>query len=85
MQTRREMLAHSATVAGLLATAGLLPQTALAAWPQAAFDAKTAGRRRQGAGRRRAGGEQGRHHHRPGHRRERRRGAGGRGHARCPA
>jgi len=41
MQTRREMLAHSATVAGLLATAGLLPQTALAAWPQAAFDAKT--------------------------------------------
>jgi len=41
MQTRREMLAHSATVAGLLATAGLLPQTALAAWPQAAFEAKT--------------------------------------------
>jgi len=41
MQTRREMLAHSATVAGLLATAGLLPQSALAAWPQAAFDAKT--------------------------------------------
>ena len=41
MQTRREMLAHSATVAGLLATAGLLPQTALAAWPEAAFQAKT--------------------------------------------
>jgi len=41
MQTRREMLAHSATVAGLLATAGLLPQAALAAWPQAAFEAKT--------------------------------------------
>ena len=41
MQTRREMLAHSATVAGLLATAGLLPQSALAAWPQAAFEAKT--------------------------------------------
>ena len=41
MQTRREMLARSATVAGLLATAGLLPQSALAAWPQAAFDAKT--------------------------------------------
>jgi len=41
IQTRREMLAHSATVAGLLATAGLLPQSALAAWPQAAFDAKT--------------------------------------------
>ena len=41
MQTRRDMLAHGATVAGLLATAGLLPQTALAAWPQAAFEAKT--------------------------------------------
>jgi sulfur-oxidizing protein SoxY len=41
MQTRREMLAHGATVAGLLATAGLLPQTALAAWPEAAFQAKT--------------------------------------------
>ena len=41
MPTRREVLAHGATVAGLLATAGLLPQSALAAWPQAAFDAKT--------------------------------------------
>ena len=41
MQTRREMLAHSATVAGLLAGAGLLPQTVLAAWPQSAFEAKT--------------------------------------------
>ena len=41
MQTRREMLARSATVAGLLATAGFLPTPALAAWPQAAFDAKT--------------------------------------------
>ena len=41
MQNRREMLAHSATVAGLLATAGLLPQTVLAAWPQSAFEAKT--------------------------------------------
>ncbi|MBE0547435.1 MAG: twin-arginine translocation signal domain-containing protein, partial [Rubrivivax sp.] len=41
MQTRRDMLAHSATVAGLLASAGLLPQTALAAWPQSAFEAKT--------------------------------------------
>ena len=40
MQTRREMLARSATVAGLLATAGFLPTSALAAWPQAAFDAK---------------------------------------------
>ena len=42
MQTRRDMLARSATVAGLLATAGFLPFPALAAaWPQAAFDAKT--------------------------------------------
>ena len=36
MQTRREMLAHSAQVAGLLAASGLLPASA-----QAAFDAKT--------------------------------------------
>jgi sulfur-oxidizing protein SoxY len=41
MQTRREMLAHSATVAGLMAAAGLLPSTALAAWSKDAFDAKT--------------------------------------------
>jgi sulfur-oxidizing protein SoxY len=41
MQTRRDMLARSATVAGLLATAGLLPQAAQAAWAQAAFEAKT--------------------------------------------
>ena len=41
MQTRREMLTKSATVAGLLATAGLLPATAQAAWTQAAFEAKT--------------------------------------------
>jgi sulfur-oxidizing protein SoxY len=40
MQTRREMLARSATVAGLLAAAGFLPASALAAWPQAAFEAK---------------------------------------------
>ncbi|MDP3082774.1 MAG: thiosulfate oxidation carrier protein SoxY [Rubrivivax sp.] len=40
MQTRREMMARSATVAGLLATAGLLPQTAHAAWAKAAFEAK---------------------------------------------
>ena len=39
MLNRREVLSHSATVAGLLATAGLLPQSALAAWPQAAFEA----------------------------------------------
>jgi len=41
MQTRRDMLARSATVAGLLATAGLLPQAAQAAWAQAAFEAKS--------------------------------------------
>ncbi|GAB4036803.1 MAG: thiosulfate oxidation carrier protein SoxY [Rubrivivax sp.] len=41
MQTRREMLAHSATVAGLLAAAGLLPTAARAAWNEAAFAAKT--------------------------------------------
>ncbi len=41
MQTRREMLARSAQVASVLATAGLLPQTVLAAWPQSAFEAKT--------------------------------------------
>jgi sulfur-oxidizing protein SoxY len=35
------MLSHSATVAALLAGAGLLPQAAQAAWSQAAFDAKT--------------------------------------------
>ncbi|MBI3155047.1 MAG: thiosulfate oxidation carrier protein SoxY [Burkholderiales bacterium] len=40
MQTRREMLAQSATVAGLLAAAGMLPATALAAWNKAAFEAK---------------------------------------------
>ena len=32
---------HSATVAGLLAAAGFLPTPAQAAWPQAAFEAKT--------------------------------------------
>jgi sulfur-oxidizing protein SoxY len=41
MQTRREMLAHSAAVAGLLAGAGLLPTAAQAAWSEAAFSAKT--------------------------------------------
>ena len=40
MQTRRDMLACSATVAGLLAAAGFLPMPALAAWPQAAFEAR---------------------------------------------
>lgn len=41
MHTRREMLARSATVAGLLAAAGMLPTAAQAAWPQAAFETKT--------------------------------------------
>jgi sulfur-oxidizing protein SoxY len=41
MQTRREMLSQSATVAGLLATAGLLPTAAQAAWNEGAFQAKT--------------------------------------------
>ena len=40
MQTRREMLARSATVASLLATAGFLPMTARAEWPKSAFEAK---------------------------------------------
>jgi sulfur-oxidizing protein SoxY len=41
MTNRREMLTTSAQVAGLLAAAGLLPATAQAAWPQAAFESKT--------------------------------------------
>jgi sulfur-oxidizing protein SoxY len=41
MHTRREVLARSATVAGLMAAAGLLPGIAQAAWPAAAFEAKT--------------------------------------------
>jgi sulfur-oxidizing protein SoxY len=41
MTTRREMLGTSAQVAALLASAGLLPTTAQAAWSQAAFEAKT--------------------------------------------
>jgi sulfur-oxidizing protein SoxY len=40
MQTRREWLRHSAAVAGMLAGMGLLPQTALANWNKAAFEAK---------------------------------------------
>lgn len=39
--TRREMLAHSSAVLGLLAAAGLLPATAHANWTKAAFEAKT--------------------------------------------
>ena len=41
MQTRRAMLTHGATLAGLLASAGLLPTRAQAAWTAAAFDSKT--------------------------------------------
>ncbi|MEO5732949.1 MAG: thiosulfate oxidation carrier protein SoxY [Rubrivivax sp.] len=39
MHNRREMLSTSATVAALLATAGLLPATAHAEWNKAAFGA----------------------------------------------
>lgn len=39
MQTRRETLKHSAVVAGLLVSAGLFPQMALA-YDKTAFDAK---------------------------------------------
>ncbi len=41
MFNRREMLARSVKVAGLMAAAGLLPSMALAAWNQPAFEAKT--------------------------------------------
>jgi len=41
MKTRRDMLTGSAKVLALMASAGLLPQTALANWTAAAFDAKT--------------------------------------------
>lgn len=41
VQTRRQMLASSARVASLLAAAGFLPGIAHAAWPKAAFDAKS--------------------------------------------
>jgi len=40
MQTRREMMARSAAVASLLATAGFLPTAARAEWPKSAFEAK---------------------------------------------
>ncbi len=43
MQTRREMLARSASVAAALAGLGLLPKAAQAAWSQAAFEAKNMG------------------------------------------
>ncbi|MBL8325746.1 MAG: thiosulfate oxidation carrier protein SoxY [Rubrivivax sp.] len=41
MNTRRDMLTTSAKVAALLASAGLLPTAAQAAWDKAAFEAKT--------------------------------------------
>jgi sulfur-oxidizing protein SoxY len=41
MHTRREMMARSATVASLLAAAGLVPMPAQAAWPRPAFEART--------------------------------------------
>ncbi len=41
MLTRRELLTHSAKVAGLLATAGLLPLAAHAAYNPQAFEVKT--------------------------------------------
>ena len=41
MFKRREMLRQSATVAALLAGAGLLPPSAQAAWNQGAFEAKS--------------------------------------------
>ncbi len=41
MLHRRALLSHSAQVAALLATAGLLPQTAHAAYNAAAFEVKT--------------------------------------------
>jgi sulfur-oxidizing protein SoxY len=43
MLNRRELLARSATVAGLMAAAGLWPAAAQAAWNQTAFDAKSMG------------------------------------------
>ena len=41
MLNRRELLTHSAKVAALLATTGLLPQVAHAAYNTAAFEVKT--------------------------------------------
>lgn len=41
MQTRREILKRSATVAGLLAGTGLFPQYAFAAFNKTAFEAKS--------------------------------------------
>jgi sulfur-oxidizing protein SoxY len=41
MQTRRKTLKQSALVAGLLASTGMFPQYAMAAFNKTAFDAKT--------------------------------------------
>ena len=41
MQTRRQMLHRSATVAAMMAGLGLLPEAAQAAWNTAAFEAKS--------------------------------------------
>ena len=41
MPTRRQMLQRSAAVASAMASLGLLPQVAQAAWNKAAFEAKT--------------------------------------------
>lgn len=41
MMDRRSLLTHSARVAALLAAAGAMPPLAWAAYPSAAFDAKT--------------------------------------------
>jgi sulfur-oxidizing protein SoxY len=41
MQTRRKTIQHSAVVAGLLASTGLFPQFAHAAYNKSAFDAKS--------------------------------------------
>jgi sulfur-oxidizing protein SoxY len=38
---RRALLAHGATLVGLMAAAGLLPAAAQAAWTQTAFEAKS--------------------------------------------
>ena len=38
---RRTLLAHGATLVGLMAAAGLLPTAAQAAWTQSAFEAKS--------------------------------------------
>ncbi|HSC00297.1 MAG TPA: thiosulfate oxidation carrier protein SoxY [Burkholderiaceae bacterium] len=40
MYTRRDVLAQAAAVTGIMASAGLLPTAAQAAWSQAAFEAK---------------------------------------------